>query len=68
MAVQGSRDDVDPEIPDLKAWKAAYAAFKECIGSAGLDMGMQVSYSIAWAAAMNAVMAFNREVNSRKQK
>ena len=52
------------EITDVKAWQAAYAAFKECAGG---DRGMKLQYSIAWAAAMNAIMAFNREVNSREK-
>jgi hypothetical protein len=48
-------------VPDLKAWQAAYAAFMECVGE---DPG-PIQRSIAWAAAMNAVMAYIREMNSR---
>jgi len=29
-------------------------------------MSVPLQYTIAWAAAMNAVMAFNREMNLRK--
>lgn len=53
------------KIPDLKAWQAAYAAFREC---AGADVNVQLQYGTAWAAAMNAVMAFNREMNLREKK
>ncbi len=51
------------DIPTLKAWHEAYAAFREC---AGCDVNTTVQYSTAWAAAMNAVMAYAREINSCK--
>ena len=54
---------MDEEIPDLRSWQAAYAAFRECAGG---DVHVQLQYSIAWAAAMNAVIAYVRERNSRK--
>lgn len=53
------------EIPDLRAWQAAYQAFKECAGG---DTGIKLQYTIAWAAAMNAVMAYVREMNLRGEK
>jgi len=53
------------EIPDLKAWQAALAAFQE---AAGKDVNVKLQYTIAWAGAMNAVMAYVREMNSREKK
>jgi len=45
------------EIPDLKAWQAALAAFQE---AAGKDANVKLQYTIAWAGAMNACLAFHR--------
>jgi hypothetical protein len=53
------------DIPDLKAWGAAYAAFKECAGS---DTNIKLQYSIAWTAAMNAIMAYVRETKKAEEK
>jgi hypothetical protein len=50
------------EIPDLRAWQAAYLAFKECVGG---DTSIKLQYTLAWAAAMNAVMAYDREMRGR---
>lgn len=52
------------EIPDLRTWQAAYAAFRECVGG---DQSAQISYGMAWTAVMNAVMGYVMEMNSRKR-
>jgi hypothetical protein len=52
------------DVPDAKAFLVAYEAFDEC---AGRDFG-DLQYSTAWAACIAAVLAFSREMNSRKEK
>jgi hypothetical protein len=52
-------------VPDIKAWQAALAAFQE---AAGKDQNATLRWPIAWAAAMNAVLAFIREMNLREKK
>lgn len=55
---------MDEEIPDLRAWQAAYAAFCKCAGG---DVNVPLQYTIAWSAAMESVMAYVREMNSREK-
>jgi hypothetical protein len=51
------------DIVDIKAWQVAYEAFKQCVGG---DINREIGYSIAWTAAMCAVIAFYKEMNSRR--
>jgi hypothetical protein len=46
-----------PDVPTLKAWQAAYRAFRDVVGD---DADIKLQYSIAWAACMNACMAYHR--------
>jgi hypothetical protein len=46
----------DLDVPSIKAWQAAYSAFREAAGS---DVNIKLQYSIAWAACMNACMAYH---------
>jgi hypothetical protein len=52
------------DAPDIKAWQAALAAFQE---AAGNDPNVTLRWSIAWAATVNAVMAYVREMQSREK-